>query len=139
MPLTKDRNTPMRDAEQIPVPLEGGAKIFAGAIVAVAASGFAVAGATAAGLTYLGRAENFADNSSGSDGDVSVNVRRKKAFKWKNSNGDPVTQALFGQFCFIVDDETVSATDGGGTQSIAGVVVGVEPDGIWVEGMPLPF
>lgn len=138
MPLTKDRNTAMRDGDQLALRVAAGAQIFAGSIVVTNATGYADKGQNAGGLTYIGRAENAVDNTNGGDGDVSIKVRRNKLFKWKNSGSDPVAQASFGLVCYIEDDETVSAT-GGGTQSIAGIVVGVEPDGVWVEAMFLTF
>lgn len=132
MPLTKDRNTPMRDAEQIAVAVSGGKKIYAGALLVALSTGFAAPGVTATGLTYLGRAENSVDNTDGSDGDAFVNVRRGKAFKFKNSSTDAISQSSMGKTCYIEDDETVSATDGSGTQSPAGIVVGIDPDGVWI-------
>lgn len=132
MALAADRNTPMEDGELISVPVAAGAKIYAGALVVANATGYAAPGSTALNLTYLGRAEEFMDNSAGADGDVSVLVRRKKAFKFSNSGGDAVTQANLGKACYIVDDETVSATDGAGTQSAAGEVVGLDANGVWV-------
>ena len=47
-------------------------------------SGYATPGAVAATLTYLGRVEEQVDNTIGADGAKTVNVRRKKTFKWKN-------------------------------------------------------
>ncbi|MCW5597794.1 MAG: hypothetical protein KIT59_01570 [Nitrosomonas sp.] len=47
-------------------------------------SGYATPGAVAATLTYLGRVEEQVDNTGGADGAKTVNVRRKKNFKWKN-------------------------------------------------------
>lgn len=133
MALTADRNTPMKDGELIPVPVAASKKIFAGSLVAANATGYATPGATATTLTYLGRAEEYVDNSAGADGDKTVMVRRGKAFKFKNSAGDAVTQAELGKTCYIVDDETVSKSNAGGnTQSAAGKVVGVETDGVWV-------
>ncbi|MBT0664773.1 hypothetical protein KI809_10720 [Geobacter pelophilus] len=134
MALTADRNTQMKDGELIAVPMATNKKIFAGSMVAANATGFATPGATATTLTYLGRAEEFKDNTGGADGAKTVLVRRKHAFKWKNSAGDAVTQAELGKTCYIVDDETVSKTNAGGnTQSAAGKVVGVDSDGVWVE------
>lgn len=132
MALTQDRNTQMKDGELIPVPVAAAAKIFAGGIVAANATGFAVKGATATTLTYIGRAEEMVDNTSGADGAVSILVRRGKAFKFKN-DADAVVQADLGKVCYIVDDETVAKTNGTGTRSAAGIVVGVDADGIWVE------
>jgi hypothetical protein len=134
MALTQDRNTPHRDGELISVPVAANAKIFAGGIVAANATGYATKGATAATLTYLGRAEEFVDNTGGADGAKTIMVRRGKAFKWKNSAGDAVTQAELGKTCYIVDDETVSKSNAGGnTQSAAGKVVGIDADGVWVQ------
>lgn len=133
MALTADRNTPMKDGELIAVPVAANAAIFAGALVAANATGFATKGATATTLTYLGRAEESVDNTGGADGAKSIMVRRGKAFLFKNSGTDAVTQASLGKACYIVDDETVSKTNAGGnTQSAAGIVVGVDADGVWV-------
>lgn len=134
MPLAADRNTPMKDGELVSVPVAASVKIYAGALVAASATGYATPGATATTLTYLGRAEEMVDNTGGGAGAKSVLVRRKKAFKWKNSGTDAVTQAELGKTCYIVDDQTVSKTNAGGnTQSAAGKVAGVDSDGVWVE------
>lgn len=133
MSLAKDRNTPMKAGELIVVPMAAGAKIYAGALVAANATGYAAPGSTATTLTYLGRAEEQVDNTGGADGDLTVPVRRRKAFKFKNEGGDPVTQAELGKSCYIVDDETVAKTDGGATRSAAGTVIAVDSDGVWVQ------
>lgn len=133
MPLTADRNTPRKDGETIVVPVAANKKIYAGALVAADASGYATPGATATTLTALGRAEESVDNTGGANGAKSVTVRRG-VFLFKNSAGDPVTQAELGKTCYIVDDETVSKSNAGGnTQSVAGKVLGVGSDGVWVE------
>lgn len=132
MALTADRNTPMKDGELVPVPMSA-AKIYAGSLVVANASGYAAKGSVATTLTYLGRAEESVDNSAGNAGDKTIMVRRGKAFKWKNSGSDPVTQASLGKTCYIVDDETVAATNGTNTRSAAGIVVQLDSDGVWVE------
>lgn len=132
MSLSADRNTPWKDGDLIPVPVAANVKIFAGAQVAASATGHATPGAVATTLTYLGRAEECVDNTGGGAGAKTVLVRRGKAFKWKNSGADPVTQAGLGKPCYIVDDETVAATNGANTRSASGVVVHVEADGVWV-------
>lgn len=133
MALTADRNTPKSDAELIEVPVAAGAKIYAGSIVVANASGYAAPGSTATGLTYLGRAEEQVDNSAGANGAKTVLVARKQAFRFANSGTDAVTQASLGKACYIEDDETVAATNGTGTRSAAGIVVGIDSDGVWVE------
>lgn len=134
MALTADRNTDYKEGDQISVPVAAAKKIYAGSLVAANATGYATPGAIATTLTYLGRADEAADNSLGADGAISVLVRRRKAFKFANSAGDAVTQASLGKVCYIEDDQTVSATNAGGnTQSAAGIVIGVDADGVWVQ------
>jgi hypothetical protein len=111
----------------------GTKKIYAGSLVARDASGYATPGATATTILGMGRAEALVDNSSGSDGDLSVDVR-KGVFKFANSaGGDEITIADIGSNCYIVDDQTVAKTDGTSTRSVAGKVVDVDSDGVWVK------
>lgn len=131
MALTKDRNTAYINTGVIGVPVAAGAKIYAGALVAVNADGFAVPGATATGLVYFGRADEYVDNTDFGNGAQVVNVRRGVAFGWANDGS--LTQAHLGKTCYIVDDETVAATDGTGTRSAAGKIVAINSDGVWVE------
>ncbi len=130
MPLAADRNTQMKDGELVPFKVATGVTIYAGSLVVANAAGFAAPGSAAAALTYLGRAEETVTNA-GADGAVSVLVRRKKMFKWANKAGDLVTQALVGLSCYIEDGQTVRLTAAG--TSVAGKVVAVEADGVWVE------
>jgi hypothetical protein len=134
MPLTGSRNTPHKDAELLPFPVAGGAKIFGGAMVVINATGFAAPGSTSLTVTYVGRAEDNVDNTAGADGAKTVSVRRKKVFKWANFATDPVAQADVGKQVYIVDDFTVAKTNGTGTRSVAGKLMGVDLDGVWVEG-----
>ncbi|MBH2032398.1 MAG: hypothetical protein I8H73_06055 [Pseudomonadales bacterium] len=129
--LNRDRNTPQKVAGIIPVPAAANAKVFAGAIVVANATGFAAPGSTATGLTYLGRAEESVDNTGGANGALSVQVRRLSAFKWANDGS--ITQAHQGKTAYIVDDQTLAATDGTGTRSAAGRIVGIDADGVWIE------
>ncbi|WP_027364016.1 hypothetical protein [Desulfotruncus alcoholivorax] len=130
--LTKDRNTPQRSGEVLALDVAANAEIFAGSLVVLNATGYAAPGSTAVGLKVAGRAEEYVDNSSGADGDAIVRVKRG-VFKFANDIGDPVAQDDLLGTCYIVDDQTVAATDGAGTRSAAGKVIAVEADGVWVE------
>lgn len=133
MALAADRNTPMMDGELIAVPVATNVKIYAGALVVANSGGYAAPGSVATTLTYLGRAEESVDNTGGANGAKTVQVRRRKAFKFKNHAADAVTQAELGKLCYVVDDETVAKTHGTNTRSAAGTVVGIETDGVWVQ------
>lgn len=130
--MAPDRDTPRRDGEILNLPVAAAKTIYAGALVARDADGNATPGATATGLLGVGRAEYRADNSAGSAGDLTVDVR-KGVFHFGNSAAaDAITSANVGTACYIVDDRTVAKTDGTGTRSVAGVVFDVDPDGVWV-------
>lgn len=131
MPLTQDRNTSMKATDVVVIGLAANTKIFAGSLVMLNAAGYAVPGSTATGLTYAGRAEEFVDNTSGAAGTAHVEIRRNKAFKWTNDGS--IVQASLLKSAYVVDDGTVAATDGGGTRSVAGRIVGIDSDGVWVE------
>ena len=140
MALTADRLT-NQVAPEISLirefPVKADAKIYRGALVCLD-GGYAIAGKTATGLTCVGRAEEYVDNTGGANGDVTVRVRRG-IFQYNNSTGsDEITKADIGNECYVVDDETVSKTagdDGQGnpTRSAAGKVFDVDDEGVWVE------
>lgn len=130
MALTKGKNTPYRIADKISLPVAAGKKIFEGSIAVVNAAGYAEPATKAAGLTAAGRAETYADNTDGADGNVSVLVKRG-CFLFNNSGTAAVTQAHVLQDCYIEDDETVSSS--ALETSKAGKVLAIDSEGIWVE------
>ncbi len=129
--LAADRNTPVRDGVLFSFPVAATTKIYAGAIVMLNAAGDATKGATATGQISAGRADELVDNT-GAAGAKTVKVR-KGVFRWANSAaGDAITKAEIGDNCYIVDDQTVAKTDGTATRSVAGKIVDVDADGVWV-------
>jgi len=129
---TADINTPYKDGELIGVPVAGGALIHAGALVCANANGLVVEGKTEADLTYLGRAEQYIDNTAGADGAIVLQVRRGVMFQWANAADDPITQASVGKLCYVEDNQTVAKTNGTNTRSAAGVVFALDSNGVWV-------
>lgn len=133
MALAKDRNTPARSGNRSEPGVATGVLIYAGALVAINANGFATPGATATTLKGFGRAEEQVDNSDGADGDVTVKVGRE-IYRFDNSaGGDEITLSDVGSDCYIVDDETVALTDGTGARSVAGKIHDVDALGVWVK------
>jgi hypothetical protein len=132
MALTGDRRTPIRaDKELHSFGVKGATKIWAGALVVLNA-GFAVGGSTAIGLIAVGRAEHYVDNSAGANGDLQIKVRAG-IFQFANSaSTDLIAITEIGSDCYIVDDQTVAKTNGSNTRSVAGKVVGVDAQGVWV-------
>ncbi|MEF3074118.1 hypothetical protein V2P20_03680 [Methylobacter sp. Wu1] len=126
--LAKDRNTPQREGDQFVYGVAASTKIYAGSLVCVNASGYAVPGSVATTLKVVGRAEEQVDNSAGADGAKTITVRRG-TFKFANA-GD-VTIAHLETNIYINDDQTVSSVSTG--KSVAGKCVGVDADGVWIK------
>ena len=128
--LSGPRNTPTRAAIDLVLPLAAGAVIYQGGMVCADAAGLAIAGKTAAGLVVVGMAQISVRQA---DGDESVFVRPGTYLFGSLDGADQIGQAQIGRVVYLVDDETLAATNGGGTRSPAGVVIDVEPAGVWVK------
>lgn len=128
---TKNRNTPTRAGHRRSHPVAADVLCFAGAIAVMNASGYAEPASTATGLTALGVFHHYQDNAGGADGDQVVEIERG-CFHFANDGGDPIDRTMIGSICYLVDDQTVAATDGGTTRSAAGVVDDIDDAGVWV-------
>lgn len=132
MPLAAERGTKSRDGKTFSRAIAANVKIYQGALVCLTAAGYATPGAVATTLIADGMALATVDNSVGAAGALSVEVE-KGVFQFKNSAaGDAITIAELGDDCYVVDDETVAKTNGGATRSIAGKIVDLDAQGVWV-------
>jgi hypothetical protein len=130
--LSGDRNTPRVAGELKSMLVAASALIYAGAIVMRSSTGYAAKGATAVGYRGAGIARQRIDNSAGAAGDLSINVM-EGVFRVANSaGGDEIVDDDIGSLCYIVDDQTVAKTNGSNTRSVAGVVVGLDAQGVHV-------
>lgn len=132
MALTAEREARRRAADQFDDPVAADTKIWGGALVVLDGSGNAAPGSTATGLTARGVAEKTVDNGGGAAGDETV-PSRAGVYRFKNDATDTVDRTHIGNDAYIVDDETVASNDGAGTRSVAGRIVDVDDDGVWVE------
>lgn len=132
--LAADRNTASRHGLQYVDPVAAGAKIYAGALVVLDASGNAKPGATATGLTARGVAQERIDNTTGAAGDQML---KSEPGLFALATDGSLTRANLGKTVYIVDDQTVAATDGTGTRSAAGTLKDLEGSGAsaiaWVQ------
>lgn len=140
--LTAARSTrQMQDIQRSPLayPQKGSTTIFQGALVVLNA-GKAAPGTTATGLIAVGRAKRHYANA-GADDAVPKDINGRSytqnlveieegIFKFVNAAGDPVLAANVGGLCYITDDQTVNITATG--KSVAGKVIQVDSDGVWV-------
>lgn len=132
--LTAARSTKQFEGGPLPrqfaPPVKGSTTVYQGSLVALNA-GYAAPMAIATGRISMGRAKRTVVNS-GADGAVTVEVE-PGVFLWANSSaGDLIAQADVGAVCYGIDDQTVAKTSNGSTRSVAGVIVAVDTEGVWV-------
>lgn len=131
--LTADRATPKRTGKDLSLPAAANAVIYAGSIVCVNSTGYAVKGSTSTTLKAAGVALQRVDNTGGADGALQVPVERG-IWRFANSaSTDQIALTDIGTTCYIVDDQTVAKTNGSATRSAAGTVRDVDASGVWVE------
>jgi hypothetical protein len=111
----------------VSIPVKASTTIYSGAFVVVDA-GYAAPARAATGLKAVGRATTTVINA-GAAGAQSILVERG-AFAANNSaSADLIAQADLFSTVYFVDDNTVAKTDGTGTRSAAGKVVGFNEAG----------
>lgn len=135
--LTAARDTPKRYGSLLDLPMKANVKGFQGAL-AVMDGGYAAPATTALNLIPVGIFTKTADNTGGAAGAVRAEIE-PGIFKFENSSaGDAITEADIGKDVYAVDDQTVAKTSASNTRSVAGKVVGVASDGVWVKVGFLP-
>lgn len=127
--LSQARPVVQIEGRQSNPPVKGSTTIYQGGLVVMDA-GLAVPGKTALSLTAVGIAQQTVVNS-GADGAKKVPIERG-VFKFANLATDAVVAGDIGKDCYIVDDQTVAKTSGTNTRSIAGKVIEVDADGVFV-------
>lgn len=142
--LTKPRNTPSRGdfifVDEAAV--KTNAVLYDGALAAIdSATGYLVAGTVATTLLRPCVVDLNGGNAGSqrvidATGIASGTYRAKVKFgnfRFNNSSaGDLIAQVNVGANCYIVDDNTVALTSGSSTRSVAGKIVDVDSQGVWV-------
>lgn len=130
---TADRNNPRRAGAQVSDPVGAAKKIFAGAMYALNATGYAVPAGTSGAGVARAVAQEQADNTAGADGAIAV-TGETGVYRFDNSaSADLIARADIGATCYVVDDSTVAKTDATGTRKAAGKIVDVDSVGVWVK------
>lgn len=128
--LTANRSTPHRTGEQVGFNVASGQVIYAGAIVAVS-NGLAYPATDVAGRIVAGRAESYVDNSGAAYKATNWVVVSRGVFRWVN--GGSLTDADVGSFAYVEDDQTVTTAADASADLIAGTIIDVDADGVWVD------
>lgn len=116
------------DGRNMHLPVAASTAIKEGVLVALNADGYAVPASKALNLKIIGRAENDADNLSGANGEIYVNVRRG-VFAWDNDStaANKVKTLNVMDVCYVKDECTVTMNVTG--SSPAGRVIAILEDG----------
>lgn len=128
--VATERDTPMRTGDLI-VLVQGSNIVYAGTLVCVDSSGLVEHATDAASKKVIGRAEVTQDNT-GSNYSATRTIKvRRGIFRWVN--GDSFTDANIGDLAYVEDNQTVQKGAAASQDIIAGVVIDVDSDGVWVD------
>ena len=111
--------------------VKGATKIPQGAI-AVNNAGVMANATTALNLIVMGVARDTYDNSLGGDNAIMGEAEAGDFLVNNSASTDLITAADVGKDCYLVDNQTVAKTDGGGTRSRAGKIVKCDAEGLYV-------
>jgi hypothetical protein len=133
-PATAAVDTPKKAGIMAQFGVATNTRIWAGTMVALNSSGYAVPAADASGYTVVGRAAKTVDNrtgqtGAGDNGALTIDVERG-VFGWASST--ITSDASVGSICFVADDKTVTSS-GGSYNIIAGTVVDYSDGKVWVD------
>jgi len=133
--LTAPRDTPSRTGQKINVGVFTNTIIYAGSMVGMNASGYAIPATTAANCRVIGRAAKTVDNrvnasGAGTSGILKIDVE-VGVFGWDSADTS-ISDASIGSLTYVWNDHAV--TNGAGVNSIiAGVIRDYDAQYIWVD------
>lgn len=105
--LTADRKTTRKEGIIGHHAVKAATTIYQGSLVCIDASGWAVPASDTPGLIFVGVAVSRADNASGANGDIDVQVYRKGLYSFAASG---LTRANEGDAVYVTDDQTVQTS-----------------------------
>ncbi|MFA6690750.1 MAG: hypothetical protein WCR98_02090 [Saccharofermentanales bacterium] len=103
MNLSADRAISYSEGKVVALPVYTGVTIYAGSLVCVNSSGYAVPAGNTSNYKFVGVARHQADNSGGDSGDINVEVWREGVFDFAATS---IAQSNVGDDMYIVDDQT---------------------------------
>ena len=131
--LTADRNGFVKTSGQVQsFKVAASTTIYKGGGVAVNATGYAIPAADTAGIKTVGVAEEQVDNSSGSNGDLSVLCYVEGTFAF-GGGGTAPTQADIGRTVVWEDDNLVTTAAAATNDIVAGKLLSIEGSDYFVQ------
>lgn len=127
---TKPRNPPRRGNKftLVNLPVAAFTRIWAGSLVCLNASGYAVPASANSTLIVMGIAARTVNNVAGGNGDQQIDIE-KGIYGIGNSVSDPVSLSDVGNQVYAEDDQTIAKTHLSGVLPTAGYLKDIE-DGV---------
>lgn len=129
--LGANRNTAERTGEYVSMTVASGSVIYAGAMVCENGSTYAVPAVDSSGYVVIGCAVEKADNTTAYYSSTKTVKVKRGTFRW--ANGGSFTDANIGDFAYVSDDQTVTTAASATQDVVAGVIIDVDSDGVWVD------
>jgi hypothetical protein len=129
--LTGDKTITSSPGEFVVLNVASGTVIYAGGLVAVDTNVFAVPASDTATLKVVGIASRAVDQRAGVYDSAKKLLVRRGVFLFKN--GGSLTDANIGDWAYVEDDQTVTTAAEMTNDLLAGVIVDVDADGVWVD------
>ena len=107
--------------------------LYVGEMISQDATPEALASTDTASTTVLGVGTHYVDNSA--DGETVIDISTA-IHLMDNSSGNPVAKTDIGTVCYVEDACTVAVAAGPTNDIVAGVVVEVTSDGVYVDFDP---
>lgn len=111
--LSADYNAKRKDGQFVEYKVVGSDTIYKDSLVCNDTDGYLNPGSDTADVMFAGVALEQGDNSSGSDGAVSIRVQKTGSFEFAMSSA---SQSDVGSAAYILDDQTVGSTSTNGIQ-----------------------
>jgi len=133
--LSEDKNIELQDGVEKDFQVAASEKIYGGALACVNAAGYALEGSDTAGLIFQGIAMSQKDNLSGSNGDLTIVLRRRGLINCVMATA--ITIANVGDNVFLVDDQTVDLTANVTNNIFCGIIAGyIDTTHAWIDIEP---
>jgi hypothetical protein len=129
-PATVGYDSPERTGEFTSLTMASNVIIYAGTLVCHNSAGLAVPAADTSGFTIVGRAEYTVDNRTAVYSATKKVALRRGVFRFGNYS--TATAASIGSLAYVADDSDV-ATGSMTNSIIAGVIIDVDSQGVWVD------
>jgi len=123
-------DTPERIGEVVAL-VQGSNVVYVGNMIAVDSSGLAVLASDTASLKVIGRCQATSDNTGAEYAATRTVEVKRGVFQWDNDG--TFTAVHIGDLAYVSDESAVTTAALASHDIIAGLIVDLDDDGVWVD------